>query len=350
MTFYDNEGNGADGLVTVRNCYVENSDWSGIYIKKTVDSYDLNFENCVFKNVSQNPINFNNPIFFEVTNYTTAVPRFGGVNFIDCGIYAAADIPFLSVFENAATSDGLGNVNGNFFIVSPNDNGFEIGNNPQNVNINYQHFTQAPASEVSLTANQTEYTENGMIPITYQLSRTATTAIPLAVNLELTGTALYGVDYDLHQNFAMFASGANQTDTSFHIVDDTLDETSETATLTIASNDCYMISPENSETVTILDNEILSIVDIPSETFQLYPNPATSEVFITLIPKDLDEIQISIHDITGKRIQQTTETIFSNQHNTLSINISDLASGLYIISGDQNGERLFQEKLVVRRF
>ena len=238
-------------------------------------------------------------------------------------------------------------MNGNFFIVSPNDNGFEIGNNPQNVNINYQHFTQAPANEVSITANQTEYTENGMIPITYQLSRTATTAIPLAVNLELTGTASYGVDYDLYQNFAMFASGASQTDTSFHIVDDTLDETSETAILTITANDCYTISSENSETVTILDNEILSVTEIPSETFQLYPNPATSEVFIKLIPKDLDEIQISIHDSTGKRIQQSTKTIFSNQHNTLSLDISNLASGLYIISVDQNGERLFQEKLVV---
>lgn len=81
--------------------------------------------------------------------------------------------------------------------------------------------------------------------------------------------------------------------------------------------------------------------------FSIYPNPASNEVFIKLLSQDLDEVQISIHDITGKKIQQSIETIFSNQHNTLSINISDLASGLYIISGDHNGERLFQEKLIV---
>ena len=118
MAFYDSEFDGADGMVTVKDCYVENSEWSAAYFKRTVDSYDILFDNCVFKNVSQDPIEFNNPLFFEVTNYTNPAPRFGGVEFLDCTINYDANIPFLSVFENLATSDGLGNVTGNFFIVT----------------------------------------------------------------------------------------------------------------------------------------------------------------------------------------------------------------------------------------
>jgi len=94
ITATDNRSNGVDGFANFKNCYVENSQWSAVYISKSVESYDLNFTNCVFKDISNDPIAFNCPIFFEVTDYDNQVPRFGGVHFNDCMIIFDEDIHF----------------------------------------------------------------------------------------------------------------------------------------------------------------------------------------------------------------------------------------------------------------
>jgi len=121
----DNGENGVDGFVTFSNCYVNSSEWTAVYISKTVDSYQANFENCVFKDVSNDPIDLNNPIFFEVTDYDNPVARFGGANFINCTIIYDENIPFLNLVENIATSPGLGNVTGNFYVINPSGVAFE---------------------------------------------------------------------------------------------------------------------------------------------------------------------------------------------------------------------------------
>ncbi len=347
MAFYDSGGNGADGLVTIKDCYVENSDWSAIYISKTVQSYDLVFTDCVFKNVSEDPIIFNNPIFFEVTSYDTQVPRFGGVTFTDCTIDYDAAIPFLSIFENAATSDGLGNVTGNFFVVNPTDSGFETGTNPANVGITYQHYTTTPLSDISITTNQNEYMEGAATPIAYTISRASNFTIPLAVNTALSGEALYGTDYDLHQNFTILKAGESQTTTSFGIVDDTINENTESVLVTILNTPCYNVTANNSVSLSILDNEILSLEDFNAADFTIFPNPTSTEVFIQLEKENITTLAVFIHDMTGKKVFSSHENSRINAQNTIRIDISDLASGMYLISGENEKQQVFQKKLMV---
>lgn len=74
--------------------------------------------------------------------------------------------------------------------------------------------------------------------------------------------------------------------------------------------------------------------------FNIYPNPATSTIFIesTLIEK----AQVSIVDLTGRCVK---EVEISNAVST--INIDDVERGVYFISVEQNGNRKV-EKLVVK--
>ncbi|MEO1517977.1 MAG: T9SS type A sorting domain-containing protein [Bacteroidota bacterium] len=248
----DNYGNGVDGQVLFRNCLVKQSEWSAVYARKTVESYSLDFENCVFKNVSNDPIQFNNPIFFEVTDYFNNVPRFGGANFTDCTIVYDANIPFLSVFENAATSAGLGNITGNFFVISPNDNGFEAGTNPNNVNINYEYFASAPASSFNISANQLNYLEEDGV-ITYDVARSGDLQMPMAISLEYQGTAAYGLDYSRAPGFLLFPPNVTAQTDVLTIIQDELQEGLESLDIQLVDDDCVIIGNRGAIGLTIDD-------------------------------------------------------------------------------------------------
>lgn len=341
MAFYDNEFDGTGGNVLVRNCFIENSDWTAVNIKKTIESYNIVFDTCVFKNISQNPIGFNNPIFFEVTNFDEQVPRFGGANFFDCIIHYDANIPFLSLIENETTSDGLGNVTGNFFIISPNDNGFESGANSNNVNISYIYLNEAPNTEISIEANQNEYFENNDIPIQYTLSRTTDNAIPLAVNLESSGSATYGLDFSLHQNFNIFGLDENSISDTIDIIQDNLTESPEILTMEIFESECYDISANNTIDLTIFDDEMLGISSFSKNSISIVPNPASQSI---TIESNIQNGELYFYDVMGKLVKVDIIKNFS-----AVVAIDSLESGFYLVALiDSLSKQKIIKKLIVK--
>lgn len=86
----------------------------------------------------------------------------------------------------------------------------------------------------------------------------------------------------------------------------------------------------------------LGIDDFQKEAnFVLYPNPAQQTITLQLKNREIENLNVSIFDITGKQM-------FSNNVNSLTteINISDLSRGLYFVSLKQNGKTMGYQKLI----
>jgi len=334
----DNGSNGVDGFVNFKNCYIDGSQWTAVYASKTVESFDLNFTNCVFKNVSTNSINLNNPIFLEVTDYSNQVPRFGGLNFTDCTIIYDQNIPFFNVFENLPTSEGLGNVTGNFYIINPTDSGFNVGTNPDNVNISYEYFDSIPVSEISLTANQIDYLEEDRF-IEFEIIRNANQEIPIAVEFDYTGSAENGVDYNIANGFTILPSNSSSVLDTIEIIQDDKDESSEILELSIVDNSC--ITPIGNPILFSINDLITNIspeYELNPEGLIIFPNPSPDKVYIETLAPNFD---VHIYNLNGQELKSYFDLSFS-----ILIDVNELPNGIYLIEISNK----FNDNIAVRRF
>jgi hypothetical protein len=86
----------------------------------------------------------------------------------------------------------------------------------------------------------------------------------------------------------------------------------------------------------------LSTSSFDKDTFELYPNPATTEVFVKTKGLEFPAI-VTVADITGKTVMQQSLTSETN-----AISIANLQTGLYIVSvKDQSGKSI-SSKLTVK--
>lgn len=321
MNISDNGENGVDGFVNFSNCFVDTSEWTAVYISKTVDSYMANFENCVFKDVSNDPIALNNPIFFEVTDYDDPVARFGGASFTDCTIIYDENIPFLNLVENPPTSDGLGNVTGNFFVINPNAPAFETGINPENTNITFDSFVDFPTEEVNITAQQIEYIESEDEALLFSVERESDQVLPLAVNLSYNGTATFGEDYDRQPGFVLFEEGQVQVNESIEIIADQDIESSETVSIEIEPSDCYVIGTNALIELELID-PVLSVGAFNINDIVAFPNPVNDIVRLEL-PQGIYQGVLS--SISGQVLEEIS--ISENRN----IDLRAYPSGLYLL-------------------
>ncbi len=336
----DNGTNGVDGFVHFKNCYIKSSQWSAVYASKTVESFDLNFTNCVFKDVSNNKIDLNNPIFLEVTDYDNQVPRFGGLNFTDCAIIYDEDIPFFNLFENLPTSDGLGNITGNFFIVNLNDAGYFSGVNPENVNITYEYFPTIPLTEISLTTNQLNYLEEDKY-IDFEITRNTNIEIPVAVEFEYTGSAEYGLDYDRSNGFTIIPSNSSFVMDAIEIIQDLTEEPSERLEMSAVENDCVQVGP-TSVLEFVIDDMLTSTVEeniYENNEVKIFPNPTQEIVQIETKSTNCD---ITIYDNNGQAIRS-----FKNQFSKTTIDCSHFNPGIYFLKIDNKVNNTFTTHKII---
>ena len=334
----DNGDNGVDGFVNFINCYIDHSDWTAVYASKTVESFEMNFTNCVFKNISNDPIDLNNPIFLEVTDYENPVPRFGGLNFFNCAIIYDENIPFFNLIGNPATSPGLGNITGNFYVFNPNDAGFNVGTNPNNVNITYEYFSTFPTTEINLSATQLDYLEQDQF-IQFEIQRADQLDIPLAVEFDYSGTAQYGMDYNRARGFKIIPPNSLSIIDTLEIVQDIENEDTEILELSLVGNDCVEVG--NDSLLIFSINEIITSTSPEQEledlNFKVFPNPTKEMVQIESL---VSNFEVEIFNVKGQVIK-----IFKNQNSTLNIDLNQFPSGQYfiVIKNKEN------DKTVVRK-
>lgn len=90
--------------------------------------------------------------------------------------------------------------------------------------------------------------------------------------------------------------------------------------------------------------DLIGVENFTANTFSMYPNPATNEVFISLSDQTLDVYDISITNSLGQVLQRKTNITNSSQ---TSLNVSGYSAGIYFVT-IQAGNSTATKKLVVR--
>lgn len=90
---------------------------------------------------------------------------------------------------------------------------------------------------------------------------------------------------------------------------------------------------------------VLSIEDLQLNNIVMYPNPATQEVSIAFDSSFIDNLEVTITNSLGQTLQSANET--SNGSNVISLNVSNLNTGLYFVT-IKNGNQSTTKKLLVK--
>lgn len=352
MAFTDNYGNGIDGTVTLRNCYVAESQWGAIFIEKTVESFDVFIENCVFKDVSQNPIAFNAPIFVEVKN--NAIP-FGGVTFTDCTIIYEADIPFLDSYADPGTA-GFADINGDFFVVNPNTVGFAFNGNTSNITIQPTYFSQVPPITAEIQSVVLKNSEDLNFLDLEVNAATSISPFPIALEYNFSGSSTIGEDYYLLPRYEILAKNATSVSSQIKYRKEEKVEGVEEMQISLIDEDCYSLSAENIGVIEVSDtglkalklltpNSSISTVETENallpDTFathmatklmsthnavanvRLYPNPASTILHFEVAENRTIQF-VKVFDSYGRIVIQ-------EQPSRNSLNISQLVNGIYTV-------------------
>ena len=81
-----------------------------------------------------------------------------------------------------------------------------------------------------------------------------------------------------------------------------------------------------------------------ASTISLYPNPATNKVNIAVNDNAYDSIRIQVVNSLGQRLQSTESN--GQSTNNFSLDVSNLATGLYFINIEADGVKISKKLLV----
>ena len=72
-----------------------------------------------------------------------------------------------------------------------------------------------------------------------------------------------------------------------------------------------------------------TVEPVAEADFLLYPNPAKNELFVELLQLTNEDIQVSLLNVQGQLI---SNTIYNNNADRIKLDVSNLASGIYLVS------------------
>lgn len=116
--------------------------------------------------------------------------------------------------------------------------------------------TPAPKALVSVSAVDTDASENGSAPGVFRLARSGDASSSLTVLFSVMGTATNGVDYETLPTSVMFPEDHATVDVTVTPKTDSLVEGSEFATLTVMAGAGYELGSPVSATVNIADHVV----------------------------------------------------------------------------------------------
>ncbi|MBE8994971.1 Calx-beta domain-containing protein [Microcystis aeruginosa] len=121
-----------------------------------------------------------------------------------------------------------------------------------------------PSITLAVSPFLSSVTENGTTNLLYIFTRTGSTTNPLMVNYTVGGTATNGTDYASIPTSVTFAAGSAFATVTVDPTADTIVESNETVSLTLASGTGYTVGTPNAVTGTINNDDFsqLSINDI----------------------------------------------------------------------------------------
>jgi hypothetical protein len=112
-----------------------------------------------------------------------------------------------------------------------------------------------------------------------------------------------------------------------------------------ASNGASFSGPQFSGQVT----GVKSIVNENLKSFVIYPNPANQSTSISFNIIEKNKVTTNVYDVLGNVVSTLSQSNdFEKGNNTISLNTSNLASGIYYISLDMNGSKE-TKKLIINK-
>ncbi|MAQ77167.1 hypothetical protein CL684_01440 [Candidatus Campbellbacteria bacterium] len=81
------------------------------------------------------------------------------------------------------------------------------------------------------------------------------------------------------------------------------------------------------------------------EGISIFPNPA-SHLFQIRGAKNTEISKISLYNVLGKNVQESISKSYDKENCVWSIDISELSTGVYIVSIEQKSGETFTQKLV----
>jgi hypothetical protein len=318
------------GNVKFERIFIDSSEWTALYSRKTARAFAVEFKDCVFKNVSQKQVQYNDPIFLEVPNYFQQSDYIGGYNFNNVLITYATNFNFFRVF-GWTTLQGIKNIAGNFTIVSPNANTPLYSNvlDTNNVTFTYNHQNNLPPTAVSLSFTNNQLVECTGFPTIVTLNRSSTRQdYPLPVNIDTIGNVTFGNDLHLMTGGYVIPSDSSSLKDSLYAREDKIAEGLESFSLPLTQNGLYFFLASATYSFAINDctvnnDENISVLNDP---LKIYPNPSNGIFNIDFASKDFRDKKVSlkVHDIFGK-------CVLSLNSYADYIDLSDKSKGTYLL-------------------
>jgi hypothetical protein len=84
-----------------------------------------------------------------------------------------------------------------------------------------------------------------------------------------------------------------------------------------------------------------------TEILTVYPNPATSIIKYRFMGERLDNIFVSLIDLSGRVLKQQRVTLDYDTENTL--NVEDISNGIYLLRFTENGADMTTQKVVIMK-
>jgi len=317
--------NGAKGFVNFNNCMTDGGGYS-VGGTKLASGYKTNFNNCVFRNPSNIVINYDDH------TTSTSLIKTGGASFTNCLAFYNTNYRYFNIWHANSTWAGLEDVQfNNFTVINPNSVSYSNGggNIAGDCVFNFKQFTAAPATMVTYSLGDSLIecdTINSLLNFTRNAA--SNTTYPMAITYALAGSGIQGFDYGRMKGFEIIAH-ANyiQTDT-FFVLSNAITEPLKLITISMDTSWLYT-SASTTQNASISDCSTVGISDINfKKGFSVYPNPATSTLYISI--PEYQKQQLQIFNSIGLLIKEFSVT------QQAQIDISDLSSGLYFVRTQNN--------------
>ena len=190
-----------------------------------------------------------------------------------------------------------------------------------------------PVNTVTVAATDASASETGPDTGTFTITRTGDTAAALPVYFDVTGTAIYGSDYQPTGLSATIPAGAASTTVTITPIVDAIPEVSETVILTLAPAVSYTLGATVSDTVIIQGNGAtqVSIVATDATASETGGDTGTFTLTRTGDPTNALTVNLTIGGSAANGTDYATlapSVIFPAGQSTTTITITALADGV----------------------
>jgi hypothetical protein len=187
------------GEVIFERVFIDGSNWPALFSSNPASAYHTVFKDCVFKNVSQQQVLYNEPIVLEVGDYYKPTGYLGGITFDNVLLSYNTNFNFLKVY-GVKFMKGVSDIDGHITVIEPSGSKPFYLDVKDTAKVAFTYSTQKilPASSISLIVNKSQISECSEQPAVFSAVRSSVNInYPLGVSYDTSGTAYYGDDVHL---------------------------------------------------------------------------------------------------------------------------------------------------------